>query len=95
MDRLFAILGDIHSNLDALQVVLDARLRVGRARTHITTNCTNDELVEKYDPHVVDRIYECCKCFVLPNAESKRDALVDWTYLRTAENNRKYGEEKL
>lgn len=83
------------TRFDTLQVVLDARLRVRRARTHITTNCTNDELVEKYDPHVVDRIYECCRCFVLPNAESKRDALVDWAYLRTAEDNRKYGEEKL
>lgn len=83
------------TRFDTLQVVLDARLRVGRARTHITTNCTNDELVEKYDPHVVDRIYECCKCFVLPPAESKREALVDYAYLRNAEYNRQNGREEL
>ena len=83
------------TRFDTLQVVLDARLRAGRARTHITTNCTNDELVEKYDPHVVDRIYECCKCFVLPPAESKREALVDYTYLRNAEYNRQNGREEL
>lgn len=83
------------TRFDTLQVVLDARLRVGRARTHITTNCTNDELVEKYDPHVVDRIYECCKCFVLPSAESKREAQVDYTYLRNAEYNRQNGREEL
>jgi DNA replication protein DnaC len=83
------------TRFDTLQVVLDARLRVGRARTHITTNCTNDELVEKYDPHVVDRIYECCKCFVLPSAESKREAQVDYTYLRNAEYNRQNGKEEL
>ena len=83
------------TRFDTLQVVLDARLRVGRARTHITTNCTNDELVEKYDPHVVARIYECCKCFALPPAESKREALVDYAYLRNAEYNRQNGREEL
>ena len=80
------------TRFDTLQVVLDVRLR-NTARTHITTNCTNDELVEKYDAHVVDRIYECCKCFALPSAESRRDARIDYSWLRTAEYNRKQGKE--
>ncbi len=80
------------TRFDALQVALDFRLSHGcHARTHITTNCTSDELVEKYDPHVVDRIYECCRCFVLPNAESRREAQVDYTYLRNAEFRRQNG----
>lgn len=82
------------TRFDTLQVVLDARL-CHSARTHITTNCTNDELVEKYDPHVVDRIYECCKCFALPSAESQREAKVDYAYLRNIEYNRHNGKEQL
>lgn len=84
------------THFDALQVVLDYRLFHGsKARTHITTNCTNDELVEKYDPHLVDRIYECCKCFVLPNAESRREAKVDYMYLRNTEYKIQNGTEEL
>lgn len=82
------------TRFDTLQVVLDSRL-CRSVRTHITTNCTNDELVEKYDPHVVDRIYECCKCFALPSAESRREAKVDYTWLRNTEYNRQNGKEEL
>lgn len=81
-------------SFETLQVVLDARLG-SPCRTHVTTNCTNDELCERFDGHLVDRLYQMCKCFALPNRESRREAKVNWTYLRNREYARNNGTEEL
>lgn len=84
------------TRFEALQVALDARLSGCQARTHITTNCTNDELIERFDAHLVDRIYQCCSCFVFPQRESFREARPNEIYLRNQEYNIKYrGDEGL
>lgn len=58
---------------ETLQIVLDRRLSC-RVPTHITTNLTNDELCERFDGHIVDRIYQLCQCFALEPRESRREA---------------------
>lgn len=81
---------------DCLQYVLDQRLSDARARTHVTTNCTNEELIERFDARSVDRLYQLCKCFALPEKESRREATVDWRYLKNLEYARTVrGEENL
>lgn len=82
------------TKFEVLQIVLDARLRQS-GRTHVTTNLTNDELIEKYDPHLVDRIYQLCKCFTLPQCESRRDAFPNWWYVENLKHAREMGKEEL
>lgn len=83
------------TRFETLQVVLDYRLTETAARTHVTTNCTNDELIGRFDAHLIDRIYQLCKCFVFPPAESRREAKPNLNYVRNAEYNRKMGREEL
>lgn len=80
---------------ETLQYVLDARLTLSNARTHVTTNNTNDELIARYDEHLVDRLYQLCKCFALPPRESRREATINWTWLNNEEYARKMGKERL
>lgn len=81
---------------DCLQYVLDQRLSDARARTHVTTNCTNEELIERFDARSVDRLYQLCKCFALPPTESRREATVDWSWIRNSAYRREIrGEEEL
>ena len=80
---------------ETLQYVLDARLTMSGCRTHFTTNLTNEELIGKYDAHLVDRIYQLCKCFALPPQESRREATVFWSYIRNRSYERKMGKEEL
>lgn len=82
------------TRFEVLQVVLDNRLGCP-ARTHVTTNCTNEELIAKYDAHLIDRIYQLCKCFVMPPAESRREAQVNEVYLRNRAYARQMGKEVL
>lgn len=82
------------TKFEVLQIVLDERLRQN-GRTHITTNLTNDELIVRYDAHLIDRIYQLCKCFALPSQESKRDARPNWTYIKNQEYAREMGKEVL
>lgn len=79
---------------ESLQVALDYRVNCG-ARTHITTNLTNDELIEKYDAHLVDRIYQLCKCFKLPPCESMREASPNSTWIKNQSYARQMGKEVL
>lgn len=78
------------TKFETLQVVLDYRLTCSKARTHITTNLSNDELCNKYDAHLVDRIYQLCKCFAMPKCESKREAQPNEIYLRNKKYARTY-----
>lgn len=82
------------TKFEVLQIVLDERLRQN-GRTHITTNLTNDELIARYDAHLIDRIYQLCKCFALPSQESRRDARPNWTYIKNQEYAREMGKEVL
>jgi len=80
---------------EALQVALDYRLTESEARTHITTNMTNDELIARYDPHLVDRIYQLCRCFALPPQESRREAEPNAYYIRNTNYAQSMGKEVL
>lgn len=80
---------------EVLQVVLDHRLTESGCRTHITTNLSNDELVAKYDGHLVDRVYQLCKCFALPPRQSLREPQPDQIYLKNNEYARVMGKEVL
>ena len=82
------------TKFEVLQIVLDERLRQN-GRTHITTNLTNDELIARYDAHLIDRIYQLCKCFALPSQESRRDARPNWTYIKNQQYAREMGKEVL
>ena len=82
------------TKFEVLQIALDERLRQS-GRTHITTNLTNDELIGKYDPHLIDRIYQLCKCFTLPQCESHRDAFPNWRYVENLKRAREMGKEEL
>lgn len=75
---------------ETLQVALDDRLNRSTYRTHITTNLTNDELLVKYDVHLVDRVYELCKCFALASMDSRREATPNGQYFR----DNKYKQER-
>lgn len=80
---------------ETLQYVIDARLNLSGARTHITTNMTNDELIGRYDTHLIDRIYEMCLCFALPQSESKRSAKVNRVWIKNQDYAREMGKEEL
>lgn len=83
------------TQFDALQVVLDQRLTEAGGRTHVTTNCTNDELIQRFDARLVDRLYQTCKCFALPGRESQREADVNLVYINNTKYAREMGREEL
>lgn len=80
---------------EALQVALDYRINASSARTHATTNCTNDELIDRFDGHLVDRLYECCQCFKLPPAQSRREAKPNTNFIRNIAYEKQMGKEVL
>lgn len=80
---------------ETLQVALDDRLNRTSYRTHVTTNLTNDELLAKYDVHLVDRVYQLCKCFALNYADSRREATPNGQYFQDIKYKQERGEYRL
>lgn len=70
---------------DPLIVILENRFEV-RARTHYTTNLTNEELIERLDHRDVDRLYTA-KPFVIRREESLRSPLPNSFYVSQLKNN--------
>lgn len=72
---------------DVLLVAIEHRLSTN-ARTHFTTNMTNEELIKVLDYRTMDRIYGIAKPFVFKPTASMRDATPNETFVRKrSENN--------
>ena len=67
-----SIARDFGREYDALLAVLNWREK-SKARTHFTTNLTNDALVANFDARAVDRIYGLAKCFSWRDMPSMRE----------------------
>lgn len=65
------IASDYGVKYDALLLILNRREK-SRARTHFTTNLTNEQLIDAFDYRVVDRIYGMAKAVALTPRESRR-----------------------